>query len=192
MTEKQPITAADVMGRWEYFPDNEIFDMPGEEGEQEVDRIHDAIKMLEQQGSVSEMFKLAYLFRDNHDSWDVEHTYLHALERIPSYPSAELFTTTYVNDMIVRLRQRCLNSHLVVQDEEITTFYDIAVNVFANEKNGRSVDNISKWVTYELIEKMTKHEVRLTLELLHSSGLEIRFNTFNRLISRLEDRNNAN
>jgi hypothetical protein len=189
MTE-QPITAADVMGRWEYFPDNEIFDMPGEEGEQEVDRIHEAIKALEQQGSISEMFKLSYLFRDGHGSWDAEYAYIHALERMSGYPLAELFTTARPNDMILHLRQRCWNGQIIVYDDKIKTFYEVATQFFALED--AQDEDFSRILSSEIVQKMTNHEVRLTLELIFILSLAVDFREFNYLISRLEDQNDAN
>jgi hypothetical protein len=184
MAKNANITVKDVMGKWDYFPADEIYNISDEEAEQEISRIMNTIKALANQNSITEMFKLVYLFRDGANVWDVDEVYMHAIEKMPSYPPVELFTDTTTNNMISHLRRRYWNHQTIPYDESIATFYELATQLFAKKDfYGKSVP---RWLSSELIGKMSNHEVRLTLEIIHHFSLDVYFVYFDYLISRLD------
>jgi hypothetical protein len=179
---KKKLTINEVMSPWEKFPG--MHDIPNWDGTKpsseftdeefmELQKNLDAkLKDFAQTATLTEMLEIGNRFgKDPEDSFDMHFEYRHLFEKMPNYPPVELFTDTSDNKMFMLLRARCYGHIVVPYDESIATFYKLNKLEFDSGKlTPKDVDNV---LSSELISKMSRHEVRLILELVASSGIQI-------------------
>jgi hypothetical protein len=188
MNQNKKLTIDEVMSPWNTFPDIDdplIDTMEEEEFIQCHENLTIKLERFAQTSSLQEMLELGYRFeKDPENSMDMYFVYRGIFEAMEGYPLVELFTDTSDNQIFSHLRDRCYRGKVVRYDDSISTFYSIAINFFTTPN--REGKDLEHFFTEEKIYQMSRHEVRLILELAMCYRIIISSYWFSILLNRID------